>query len=161
MICNFSCFNRQSFGPNLIHWSEFPFREPGAIIALCSGTTSSILTTVHIKVEKVLHLFDRNFHTTYEVSSSWRAFFNVVSPVGLIHRMDTKTKKTVGDKTTVTTKSPEIDTMKLRPNNGMEPRKTKKRQNVRLEPKLTKSFDFVVWLVTVSLEKKHLLFMHL
>ena len=32
-----------------------------------------------------LDLFDGNFHTTFEVPASWRAFFNVVSPVGLIH----------------------------------------------------------------------------
>ena len=34
---------------------------------------------------QVSHLFDGDFHTTYEVPTSWRAFFNVVSPEGLIH----------------------------------------------------------------------------
>ena len=34
-------------------------------------------------MEKVIHL-DGDFHTTYEVPASWRVFFNVVSPRGLI-----------------------------------------------------------------------------
>ena len=39
----------------------------------------------YIMMEKVFHLFDGDFHTTYEVPTSWRAFFNVVSPEGLFH----------------------------------------------------------------------------
>ena len=38
-----------------------------------------------INIINIDHLFDGDFHTTYEVPTSWRAFFNVVSPGSLIH----------------------------------------------------------------------------
>ena len=63
-------------------WStdqRFYFRSKN-LQTLCSRSAYSILTNTDMEVEKVFHLFDGNFHTTYEVSSSWRVFFNVVSP---------------------------------------------------------------------------------
>ena len=67
---------------NYLSFRDSTCMQVGPSFSLCNLLRASLLNEMKTGPD---HLLDGNFHTTYEVSSSWRAFFNVVSPWGLIH----------------------------------------------------------------------------